>query len=82
MKWEYKDRATKTTIAGFEVSIHKYIGCGDMLFVSCYPLGIKQHDLHTEDEEYAKIEALRVVSNALTQYVSMYGEITEFLQTI
>ena len=31
------------------IRIHKYMGCGDTLFLSCYPLSINTMDLKTED---------------------------------
>lgn len=35
------------------ISIHKYVGCGDRWFLSCKALGIKAHELFTNDFEKA-----------------------------
>ena len=35
------------------IRIHKYIGCGDELFLSCRCLGINTRDLGTEDFDKA-----------------------------
>jgi len=80
LEWKSERSTTiKAKIAGIEISVHTYIGCGDALFVSCFPLNIRQQDLCTTDYEKAKAEALRIISDALIPYVSMYGEVTELL---
>ena len=35
------------------IRIHKYVGCGDELFLSCRCLGINMRDLRTEDFDKA-----------------------------
>ena len=35
------------------IRIHKYVGCGDELFLSCRCLGINMRDLGTEDFDKA-----------------------------
>lgn len=38
---------------GLGISIHKYNACGDGWFLSCKALGIKAHDLFTNDFDMA-----------------------------
>ena len=43
------------------ISIHKYVGCGDALFLNSKALNIDNYDLETEDFEEAVIKAKEVV---------------------
>lgn len=43
------------------IVIHKYVGCGDTLFLNCSTLGIYNYDLRTEDFEEAVSKAKEVV---------------------
>lgn len=43
------------------ISIHKYIGCGDALFLNSKALNIDNYDLETEDFEEAVSKAKEVV---------------------
>lgn len=43
------------------IVIHKYVGCGDMLFLNCSTLGICNYDLRTEDFEEAVSKVKEVV---------------------
>ena len=43
------------------IVIHKYVGCGDTLFLNCSALGIFNHDLGTEDFKEAVSKAKEVV---------------------
>lgn len=43
------------------ISIHKYVGCGDALFLSCSALGVFNYDLGTEDFNEAVSKAKEVV---------------------
>ena len=41
IKWEYEQRHGETTaavakIGNFRLSVHRYVGCGDIWFASCY----------------------------------------------
>lgn len=44
-----------------EISIHKYVGCGDSLFLNIKALSIDNYDLGTEDFEEAVSKAKEVV---------------------
>lgn len=44
------------------ICIHKYVGCGDALFLSCHALNIDKHDLRTEDFNEAVSKAKEVIS--------------------
>ena len=52
------------------IRIHKYVGCGDELFLSCRCLGINMRDLGTEDFDKAVEVAKGII----------YKEINEILQ--
>lgn len=43
------------------ISIHKYVGCGDALFLNSKALNIDNYDLETEDFEEAVSKAKEVV---------------------
>ncbi len=43
------------------ISIHKYVGCGDALFLNSNALNIDNYDLGTEDFEEAVSKAKEVV---------------------
>lgn len=43
------------------IVIHKYVGCGDTLFLNCSTLGICNYDLGTEDFDEAVSKAKEVV---------------------
>lgn len=43
------------------ISIHKYVGCGDSLFLNSKALNIDNYDLGTEDFEEAVNKAKEVV---------------------
>lgn len=44
-----------------EISIHKYVGCGDKLFLNSKALSINNYDLGTEDFKEAVSKAKEVV---------------------
>lgn len=48
---------------GFKLSIHKYSGCGDKLYLSCGELGFTQTPLNTENFE----EAVELVKHKIIQ---------------
>lgn len=48
-----------------KLSIHKYVGCGNELFLSCYELGINRHELGTEDFNEAVSKAKEIVSERM-----------------
>lgn len=43
------------------ISIHKYVGCGDVLFLNSKALNIDNYDLGTEDFEEAVSKAKEVI---------------------
>lgn len=45
-----------------KLSIHKYAGCGNDLFLSCYELGISTKNLETEDFNEAVSKSKEIVS--------------------
>lgn len=53
--FELKDNSLK-------LSIHKYAGCGDNLYLSCYELEISRKDLETEDFNEAVSKAKDIIS--------------------
>lgn len=44
------------------ISIHKYVGCGDALFLNSKALNIDNYDLRTEDFSEAVSKAKEVIS--------------------
>lgn len=44
-----------------KIVIHKYVGCGDTLFINSKTLGIYNHNLETEDFEEAVSKAKKVI---------------------
>lgn len=44
-----------------KIVIHKYVGCGNVLFLNCSALDIYNHNLGTEDFEEAVSKAKEVV---------------------
>lgn len=44
-----------------KIVIHKYVGCGDTLFLNCNTLGIYNYNLGTEDFEEAVRKAKEVI---------------------
>lgn len=45
------------------ISIHKYIGCGNALFLNAKALGIDNYDLKTEDFNEAVCKAKEIISS-------------------
>lgn len=48
---------------GMDISIHKYVGCGNKLYLTCSELKLSQVSLQTEDFE----EAVRIAKYKITQ---------------
>lgn len=48
-----------------KLSIHKYAGCGDNLYLSCYELGISRKDLETEDFNEAVSKSKEIVTERM-----------------
>lgn len=49
------------------ISIHKYIGCGDALFLNVKELGIDNYDLKTEDFNEAVSKAKEIISSKVSK---------------
>lgn len=47
------------------ICIHKYVGCGDNLYLSCHKLNIQGRDLYTEDMNEAVKNAQGIISEIL-----------------
>jgi hypothetical protein len=52
------------------ICIHKYAGCGDNLYLTCYKLSIQDQDLFTEDIVEAVKKSQGIVSEAL-RYINL-----------
>ncbi len=48
-----------------KLSIHKYVGCWDNLYLSCYELGISRKDLETEDFNEAVSKSKEIVAERM-----------------
>ena len=48
-----------------KLSIHKHMGCGDNLYLSCYELGISKKDLETEDFNEAVSKSKEIVAERM-----------------
>lgn len=48
-----------------KLSIHKYTGCGNNLFLSCYELGISRKNLETEDFSEAVNKSKEIVTERM-----------------
>jgi hypothetical protein len=49
------------------VTIHKYVGLGDSLFLSCHALNLDMIDLHTTDFNEAAKTARSLIRKALSE---------------
>ena len=73
LKWEgnqkYNQDISTATIRTIKepirMSIHYYIGCNDMLFFSCFFLGIKCQDLDTSDWDIAEMKVIEILKQTL-----------------
>lgn len=71
LKWQgnqkYNEDISKATIRSINkpirMSIHKYVGCGDLLYFTCSELGIDNVGLNTEDFDEAEIKAMGVLKS-------------------
>lgn len=78
LKWQgnhkYNEDISKATIRSIDkpirMSIHKYAGCGNLLYFTCSELGINNADLHTEDFDEAEIKAMEILKNRCDALVS------------
>ena len=49
------------------ICIHKYIGCGESLFLTCHKLHIDAQDLHTKDMDEAVKKSQWIISEVLRE---------------
>lgn len=71
LKWQgnqkYNEDISKATIRRIEkpirMSIHKYVGCSNLLYFTCSELGINNVDLHTENFDEAEVKAMEVLKH-------------------
>lgn len=63
----YKNPAFPNGGSPIVISIHKYVGCGDALFLSVKGLNISLEDLETEDLEEAIKKAKGIVSERVNR---------------
>ena len=71
LKWQgnqkYNQDISKATIRSIDkpirMSIHKYVGCGNLLYFTCSELGINNVGLNTEDFDEAEIKAMEVLKS-------------------
>lgn len=57
-----------------DITIHKYIGCGNALFLTCAELGLDKVDLRTEDFGIASYRAQIMIAERLNIIRSKYEE--------
>lgn len=71
---ERKPTSYTITINGIDVNIHRYVGCGDMLFVSSRTLKISASDLKTTNYDEAKEKALEYIKSFMQDTIKKYQE--------
>ena len=57
-----------------DITIHKYIGCGNALFLTCAELGIDKVDLRTDDFDTASYRAQMMIAERLNTIRSKYED--------
>lgn len=60
-----------------EMSIHKHLGCGDNIFLTCHPLRIRAVSLDTKDWEVAKETAIRRVQEEAKKIYDLAMKLSE-----
>lgn len=72
MKLKWKHNRDKSIFDlennGLRICIHKYIGLGDALFLTCYALEMRQIDLHTKDFDEAVQRAKQIIKARIKVY--------------
>ena len=53
------------TLSNTDVKIHKFVGCGDWLFLTYNPLKISNHELNTQDFNEAKKKAVEYIRSTM-----------------
>lgn len=49
------------------ICIHKYVGCGESLYLTCHKLHIETQDLYTEDMNEAVKKSQGIISEVLRE---------------
>lgn len=79
-EWNESDREAWHMLLpeGVEIIVHRYVGCGDAWFLSCYRLRIDRLEMKPTgtDAEPAKREAMRIVANE----IRLIGKVGEWLE--
>lgn len=57
-----------------DVAIHKYIGCGDALYLTCNEIGLDAVNLNTNDFDTAAFRAQMIIAERLNIIRSKYEE--------
>jgi len=55
-----------------KISVHQYVGCDDVWFLSCTPDFFNIYSLESSDIEDAKIEAVTLVAGKLMEAINEY----------
>jgi len=78
MKWTVNKRGDIYNLADnkLRVCIHKLVGLGDMLFLTCHPLNIDGIDLHTENFDEAVDMAKLLIQERVN---AIYHEMQQFV---
>ena len=50
------------------ICIHKYVGCGNNLYLTCHRMNIDAYDLFTEDMEEAIRKSQGIISETLREF--------------
>lgn len=75
IKYRKHDGGESYRLGHYEISIHKYAGCGDSLFLSCNRLGLTQVRLVTTSIKEARITACKKVYEHLADLSNAYKDL-------
>jgi hypothetical protein len=67
IQWQQQNESWEIRHGSMRVTVHKYLGHGDQLFVSCFDVGIDKARLNAKDWKEARTEALRYVEAYITE---------------
>ncbi|HBB28620.1 MAG TPA: hypothetical protein DC000_05110 [Clostridiales bacterium] len=75
----YKEDISQATIltlnSPFKISIHKYSGCGNKLYLTCATIDADCVNLHTEDWNEAEEKAISIVKDEISKLYNSLSEI-------
>jgi hypothetical protein len=77
---ERKPTSFTVKIKNIDITIHKYVGCGDMLFVSSRTLKIQTCNLDTTNYEEAKEKALACIKGYMKTVIEEYQEAINIIE--